>query len=72
MVVGVYRPPERERPSYDPALTKMLKLNLEQREATVIAGDLNTDAWDSTGKGAYQNWEPDGIMWDLSGPQLPT
>ena len=71
-IVGVYRPPETDHPSYEEASNQMLRSNREENITTIIIGDLNIHSWDTNEKNGYQRWVENEQLWELSDPQTPT
>ena len=56
VIVGIYRPPDRNHPSYEQATNQMLQAHRDQDKTTILLGDLNINDWETTEKGAYLNW----------------
>ena len=48
VVVGMYRPPEREHPPYKNAYKKVHPQNSSQQTATLLMGEFNRHAWEDT------------------------
>ena len=72
VVVGVYRPPDKQHPPYDEALEKMLQEHKEHNRTTMLLGDFNINDWETNGKGAYTEWILNNDLWELSDPNAPT
>ena len=45
-IVGVYGPPEKDRPAYEPMLGATLNHHREHRITTVLTGGLNITSWE--------------------------
>ena len=67
-IVGIYRPPEKQHPPYQEAFDQMLRSNREHQITTAILGDLNTNAWRTTGEGENEEWLEKEQLWELSDP----
>ena len=56
LIVGIYRPPEREHPSYEGALEKMLHKAGASYVTTPVMGDYNKNVWEKEEKGVLHEW----------------
>ena len=72
VIVGMYRPPEKDHPDYAPILKQALQYHREQQLATTLMGDFNINAWEHAEKGSYQAWIAEENLWVLSNPMTPT
>ena len=72
VIVGAYRPPDRDHPEYEQAFRNMLFEHRERAKTTIILGDFHINDWETTEKGAYLNWILEEDLWELSDPTIPT
>ena len=72
LIVGIYRPPEREHPSYEGALEKILHGVKLSYITTLVMGDYNKNAWEKEEKGVLQEWLRTENLWELADPRTPT
>ena len=71
-VVGIYRPPYKEHPSYKGAIQQMMGMRKKEQITTILIGDLNLNSWLEKEKEEYVDWIEEEQLWELSDPRTPT